>query len=193
MELTWNITTFEQQALFGGLAAVLCAAAVIDWRRRVIPDALVACVMGLWCVLALLRWGQAPIGSYAECLGAAVLVVAGLLLVDWLCGGLVSDKGFGSPDARGDARLGAADVCGGAEFEDVGDSAFGRCFIGGGDIKLLGALALFLGPWGSLLCLLLSCVAGLLMAAIARSATFPFAPSICIGALVALVACPWPL
>ena len=78
--------------------------------------------------------------------------------------------------------------------------------MGGGDVKLMAALALFLGPGRSAVCLLVACVAALVGAAGAAlcrrgaageptpggvapapAGTFPFAPALAIGAAVALL------
>ncbi len=57
--------------------------------------------------------------------------------------------------------------------------------LGGGDIKLLALLALYFGPWQSLLLVILSCLIGLTFAFAlrAKEKPFPFGPAIAIGAV----------
>ena len=60
------------------------------------------------------------------------------------------------------------------------DRVLGRESLGGGDVKLVAVTGLYLGPVGTLFCLMLSCVLGLLFQAIAgrRGRAFPFGPAI---------------
>ena len=65
--------------------------------------------------------------------------------------------------------------------------------LGGGDIKLLFALGVYLGPAKSLLMLLIACLCGIIEAAIAikqsknrESTAFPFGPCLAVGAAVSL-------
>lgn len=63
----------------------------------------------------------------------------------------------------------------------VMDKVMGRETLGGGDVKLFAVVGLYLGLIGTLFAVLLSCVFGLLFAALAkrsRSQAFPFGPSI---------------
>ena len=52
--------------------------------------------------------------------------------------------------------------------------------LGGGDIKLLALAALYLGPWGTLLMVILSCLLGLVFAVCSKSKDhpFPFGPAL---------------
>lgn len=59
--------------------------------------------------------------------------------------------------------------------------------MGGGDIKLLFASGLYLGPWIGLFHLILSCVTGLLMTAFLRKKKIPFGPAISLSAYVCLL------
>ena len=72
----------------------------------------------------------------------------------------------------------------------IADKVMGRETMGGGDIKLLALLGLYLGPDGGLLLLILACFAGLLLAAIlkaGRGREFPFGPAIALAAWPALL------
>lgn len=60
-------------------------------------------------------------------------------------------------------------------------AAAGRKGLGGGDIKLLAAAGLYLGPWDGVLCLFLSCLLGLAMARLAGRRRLPFGPAISIA------------
>lgn len=53
--------------------------------------------------------------------------------------------------------------------------------MGGGDIKLLGIIGLYLGAMNGLLCLILACVIGLVMAGVHKQKQIPFGPSLMIG------------
>ncbi len=72
-----------------------------------------------------------------------------------------------------------------------------RAGMGGGDIKLMAACALYLGPERSALCLLIACTMSVPLALIVprtrfacegeRAGTVPFAPAIAAGTLLALL------
>lgn len=82
--------------------------------------------------------------------------------------------------------VGAAAIGGGVLCVSlVADKVLGRETMGGGDIKLLCLLGLYLGPGGGLLLLILACFVGLGMAAATgagRGKEFPFGPSIALAA-----------
>lgn len=72
----------------------------------------------------------------------------------------------------------------------------GAAALGGGDLKLMAACALYLGPERGAVALLIACVAGVVLAAIiprtpfARAdehAAMPFGPAIALGTLAALL------
>ena len=72
----------------------------------------------------------------------------------------------------------------------VMDRIMGRDTLGGGDIKLLAVVGLYLGPIGALFALVLACVIGLLFHALRRGAEarpFPFGPSIAVAAAAMLL------
>jgi len=70
------------------------------------------------------------------------------------------------------------------------DKLMGRETMGGGDVKLLALLGLYLGPGGGLLLLILACFVGLAFAALSRTGRgreFPFGPSIALAAWPAIL------
>lgn len=72
----------------------------------------------------------------------------------------------------------------------IADKLLGRETMGGGDIKLLALLGLYLGPGGGLLMLILACFVGLAFAAASgagQGREFPFGPSIALAAWPALL------
>lgn len=87
--------------------------------------------------------------------------------------------------------LGAVCIGGGVLVVSlVADKVMGRETMGGGDIKLLALLGLYLGPDGGLLLLILACFAGLVLAAVmkaGRGREFPFGPAIALAAWPALL------
>lgn len=82
--------------------------------------------------------------------------------------------------------LGGACIGGGVLLVSlIADKVLGRETMGGGDIKLLALLGLYLGPDGGLLLLILACVAGLVLAAVMKAGKdreFPFGPAIALAA-----------
>jgi leader peptidase (prepilin peptidase)/N-methyltransferase len=70
------------------------------------------------------------------------------------------------------------------------DRILGRESMGGGDIKLLAVVGLYLGPIGAMFALVLACVIGLLFHALRRgegARAFPFGPSIAVAAAAMLL------
>ena len=70
------------------------------------------------------------------------------------------------------------------------DKIMGRDTLGGGDIKLLAVVGLYLGPIDALFALVLACVIGLLFHALWRGENarpFPFGPSIAVAAAAMLL------
>ncbi len=82
--------------------------------------------------------------------------------------------------------VGAAAIGGGVlAVSLIADKVLGRESMGGGDIKLLALLGLYLGPDGGLLLLILACIVGLVLALvmrIGRGREFPFGPAIALAA-----------
>lgn len=101
---------------------------------------------------------------------------------------------FAHPDPT--ARLlwglvGAITIGGGVLLVSlIADRVLGRETMGGGDIKLLALLGLYLGPGGGLLMLILACVIGLVFAVCSgagQGKEFPFGPSIALSAWPAVL------
>ncbi len=67
------------------------------------------------------------------------------------------------------------------------DKALKKESMGGGDIKLLFSAGFVLGPAGGLLCLILSCIAGLLVVVVRHSEKIPFGPSIAVSLSLSLL------
>ncbi len=82
--------------------------------------------------------------------------------------------------------LGALAIGGGVLLVSlIADKVMGRETMGGGDIKLLALLGLYVGPDGGLLLVITACLAGLLFAGISRvgrGKEFPFGPAIALAA-----------
>lgn len=82
--------------------------------------------------------------------------------------------------------LGAAAIGGSVLLVSlIGDRVLGRETMGGGDIKLLALLGLYVGPDGGLLLVIAACAAGLAFAGLSRvgrGKEFPFGPAIALAA-----------
>ncbi len=82
--------------------------------------------------------------------------------------------------------LGALAIGGGVLLVSlIADKVMGRETMGGGDIKLLALLGLYVGPDGGLLLVIAACFTGLLFAGasrVGRGKEFPFGPAIALAA-----------
>ncbi len=152
-------------AAYVTLFALLLTAAVKDIRARRIPNGLVAAVASLWLV-----WRIALVASAAMGDADALLVIADSL-----------------------ERAAAALVIGGGllGLTLLYERITGRYAFGGGDIKLVAVVALFLGVMPSLVALTVACAVSLLYAVLARSTTasngIPFAPCVACGLPLAVM------
>lgn len=59
--------------------------------------------------------------------------------------------------------------------------------MGGGDIKMLGVIGLFLGAGNGLLCVIAACITGLILAGVNRKKQIPFGPALSIGFVFCLL------
>lgn len=186
-----NAPAYAGGASFALFLVLLAWASAIDLRERRIPNKLVAAMAVLWLAVRVLLAAMAAaccaagFGSGAQ-IGDAALVASatmmrtipfGLTLGDGLVGALV---------------LGGGSLAASIAFEHLAH----RPSMGGGDIKLLAVVGLFLGWERGLWCLFAACLIVLVMQAVSRvreggkgiaSQTFPFAPAILVGVVIASI------
>lgn len=186
-----NAPAYAGGASFALFLALLAWASAIDLRERRIPNKLVAAMAVLWLAVRVLLAAMAAaccaagFGSGAQ-IGDAALVASatmmrmipfGLTLGDGLVGALV---------------LGGGSLAVSIAFERLAQ----RPSMGGGDVKLLAVVGLFLGWERGLWCLFAACLVVLVMQMASRlreggkgiaSQTFPFAPAILVGVVIASI------
>lgn len=186
-----NAPAYAGGVSFALFLVLLAWASVIDLRERRIPNKLVAAMAVLWFAVRVLLAAMAAaccaasFGSGTQ-IGDAALVASatmmrmipfGLTLGDGLVGALV---------------LGGGSLAVSIAFERLAQ----RPSMGGGDIKLLAVIGLFLGWERGLRCLFAACLVVLVMQMASRfreggkgiaSQTFPFAPAILVGVVIASI------
>lgn len=186
-----NAPAYAGGASFALFLVLLAWASAIDMRERRIPNKLVAAMAVLWLAVRVLLAAMAAaccaagFGSGAQ-IGDAALVASatmmkmipfGLTLGDGLVGALV---------------LGGGSLAVSIAFERLAQ----RPSMGGGDIKLLAVIGLFLGWERGLWCLFAACLVVLVMQMASRFReggkgiafrTFPFAPAILVGVVIASI------
>lgn len=181
---------------YGLVLVLLAAIAVVDVRERRIPNMLTGALAALWLV-----W-RVVLGFAGEHMGLGfgveLLAPAPTVFVPPACAIVGSSLAGGI--------LGAVVLGGGLlVLTTVYEALAHKESFGGGDIKLMAVLGLFLGAERGLVCLLAACVLSLAYAGlrhIVRShrvrektesrekglqMTMPFGPFIAFGALVAFV------
>lgn len=184
-----NAPAYAGGASFALFLVLLVWASAIDLRERRIPNKLVVAMATLWLAARVLlavmavacsvgAFGvDAQMGNAASAASVAAMGVSpfGLTLGDGLVGTLV---------------LGGGSLAVSIAFEGLAQ----RPSMGGGDIKLLAVVGLFLGWERGLWCLFAACLVVLVMQVVSRfreggkgigSQTFPFAPAILVGAVIA--------
>lgn len=186
-----NAPAYAGGASFALFLVLLAWASAIDLRERRIPNKLVAAMAVLWLAVRVLLAAMAAaccaagFGSGAQ-IGDAALVASatmmrmvpfGLTLGDGLVGALA---------------LGGGSLAVSIAFERLAQ----RPSMGGGDIKLLAVVGLFLGWERGLWCLFAACLVVLVMQIVPRfreggkgigSQMFPFAPAILVGVVIASI------
>lgn len=186
-----NAPAYAGGVSFALFLVLLAWASAIDLRERRIPNKLVAAMAVLWLAVRVLLAAMAAaccaagFGSGAQ-IGDAALVASvtmmkmipfGLTLGDGLVGALV---------------LGGGSLAVSIAFERLAQ----RPSMGGGDVKLLAVVGLFLGWERGLWCLFAACLVVLVMQMASRfreggkgiaSQTFPFAPAILVGVVIASI------
>lgn len=185
-----NAPAYAGGASFALFLVLLAWASAIDLRERRIPNKLVAAMAVLWLAVRVLLAAMAAVcsagfgvdaqmGNAASAASVATMGVSpfGLTLGDGLVGALV---------------LGGGSLAVSIAFERLAQ----RPSMGGGDIKLLAAVGLFLGWERGLWCLFAACLVVLVMQVVSRvreggkgiaSQTFPFAPAILAGVVIASI------
>lgn len=186
-----NAPAYAGGASFALFLVLLAWASAIDLRERRIPNKLVAAMAVLWFAVRVLLAAMAAAGCAAGFgvdaqIGDAALVASaammrmipfGLTLGDGLVGALV---------------LGGGSLAASIAFECLAQ----RPSMGGGDVKLLAVVGLFLGWERGLWCLFSACLVVLVMQVVSRfreggkgigSQTFPFAPAILAGVVIASI------
>lgn len=150
-------------------AVLLVVASVIDMRERRIPNALSIAAACVWAA-SRLALGFA---------GGSVAYAIDGLLAPWNL-------------TAADGVMGALALGGGVLVLSLAFEALsGRASMGGGDIKLLAVAGLFLGWERGLMCLFVACAVAVVAMTLRRvlgkssDGTFPFAPFILVGAVVA--------
>ena len=185
-----NAPAYAGGASFALFLVLLAWASAIDLRERRIPNKLVAAMAVLWLAVRVLLAAMAAVcsagfgvdaqmGTAASAASVATMRVSpfGLTLGDGLVGALV---------------LGGGSLAVSIAFERLAQ----RPSMGGGDIKLLAVVGLFLGWERGLWCLFAACLVVLVMQMVSRvreggkgigSQTFPFAPAILVGVVIASI------
>lgn len=185
-----NAPAYAGGASFALFLVLLAWASAIDLRERRIPNKLVAAMAVLWLAVRVLLAAMAAVcsagfgvdaqmGNAASAASVATMRVSpfGLTLGDGLVGALV---------------LGGGSLAASIAFERLAH----RPSMGGGDIKLLAVIGLFLGWERGLWCLFAACLVVLVMQMASRlreggkgiaSQTFPFAPAILVGVVIASI------
>lgn len=186
-----NAPAYAGGASFALFLVLLTWASAIDLRERRIPNKLVIAMVALWLAVRVLlavmvaacsagAFGvDAQMGNAASAASVAAMRVSpfDLTLGDGLVGALV---------------LGGGSLAVSIAFEGLAQ----RPSMGGGDIKLLAVVGLFLGWERGLWCLFAACLVVLVMQVVSRfreggkgigSQTFPFAPAILVGVVIASI------
>ena len=186
-----NVPAYACGLSFSLFLVLLTWASAIDLRERRIPNKLVTAMAALWLSVRVLlaaivaacsagAFGvDAQMGNAASAASVAAMRVSpfGLTLGDGLVGALV---------------LGGGSLAVSIAFERLAQCPS----MGGGDIKLLAVVGLFLGWERGLWCLFAACLVVLVMQMASRlreggkgiaSQTFPFAPAILVGVAIASI------
>lgn len=180
-----------QAASYGCVIALLAIAALVDVRTRTVPTWIAVALLALWAATV---W-FVPVGSVPGGIGHAFAAIVGsdatAVVLDGLMGGVAIGLGMLMLSVLVELRS-------------------GRVSFGGGDIKLLFVVGLFLGLPASLTMLLAACLIAVVLTMVASlllpeelarrefeqtflHLTIPFAPAIAIATTIFLVFGPFTL
>lgn len=154
-------------ALWVAIAGLLAAMCVTDLRHRRIPNKLVIAVCVVWVLM------QAETHLFAA--------VAGFSLVEAARASSIPEPLlhlFALPSPLIGILTAAAAVALLAAVGALSERVFRAQAMGAGDVKLIGAFALFLGPFAAIVCVMLACAFALVAALPMRLRAFPFAPTL---------------
>ena len=186
-----NVPAYAGGLSFALFLVLLTWASAIDLRERRIPNKLVTAMAALWLSVRVLL--------------AAIVAAcsAGAFGVDAQMGNAASAASVAAMRVSpfgltlGDGRVGARVLGGGSLAVSIAFERLAQCpSMGGGDIKLLAVVGLFLGWERGLWCLFAACLVVLVMQMASRlreggkgiaSQTFPFAPAILVGVVIASI------
>lgn len=186
-----NAPAYAGGVSFALFLVLLAWASAIDLRERRIPNKLVAAMAVLWLAVRVLLAAMAAACSAASFgSGAQMWYAASAASVATI---RVSPFGL----TLGDGLVGALVLGGGSLAVSIAFERLAkRPSMGGGDVKLLVAVGLFLGWERGLWCLFAACLIVLVMQVVSRvresrkgiaSQTFPFAPAILVGVAIASI------
>lgn len=188
-----------QTLAYWALASILMAIALVDLDTYTIPNGFIVAALAVWLLLMVASFAglaQWPIAADGTRVQAAILATDALVAgappaaaaVPFSVGSLFAPLvGGGALAAALDGLAGAFAVGGGILlFSLAFDALTKRPSLGGGDIKMLFAVGLFLGLAASLLNLLIACILGLILALVrparhipqADGSTAPCPPSV---------------
>lgn len=147
--------------------ALLVWSAVVDAKTQRIPNALVLALVGVWAI----AWTVVLI----------VRVLSGLSILDALSLPLFHASFFNAVFSALVFGLMLIAV------SSVYEKRTKKFSIGGGDIKLLAALALFLGFAHECILILAACVLFVVLGLLRKQSVMPFGPVICAVAIILLL------
>ena len=186
-----NAPAYAGGASFALFLVLLAWASAIDLRERRIPNKLVAAMAVLWLAVRVLLAAMAA-ACYAASFGSGAQIGDAALVASAAMMGMIP---FGL--TLGDGLVGALVLGGGSLAASIAFERLAqRPSMGGGDVKLLAVVGLFLGWERGLWCLFSACLVVLVMQVVSRfreggkgiaSQTFPFAPAILVGVVIASI------
>lgn len=162
---TASIVVFA--ALWVAVAGLLAAMCVTDARERRIPNKLVIAVCAVWALM------QAEAHLFAA--------IAGFSLAEAARANGVPEPFlhlFALPSPVTGLFTAAAAVLLLVAVGAISKRLFRTQAMGAGDVKLIAAFGLFLGPTATIVCVMLACAFALVGALPMRLRTFPFAPAL---------------